>query len=108
MSYVAKMTVTSGRGPKGNQRTKDAIKRCVIEAFERTGNSSHTSQATLLQFLIDYCDEKGYSYFVVKLAGQHSVGWYIQKFDAERQTIKLANWEELSAGDEKDGETEVK
>lgn len=81
----AKMTVSPGRWGGPNRHHK-AMLRSVIADFEEKGWSSHSANATMLQMLIDYCDEKGYSYAVSKLGGH---GWAIQRFrfPAEVMTV---------------------
>lgn len=51
-------------------------RRMVIADFKRLGQTSHSGAATLLPFVINYCETEGIAYALTALPGR---GYHIQR-----------------------------
>jgi hypothetical protein len=74
---MARVNVTPLTAVKGCRCHIADAKRRTIEAFENCGQTSHSSRATTLQWVIDHCEETGQPYRLTHFPGH---GFHIEKF----------------------------
>lgn len=62
--------------PRRPSRITNATHQLMIDHFNETGSSQHSQNATMLQYVIDYCEENKIAYRVTCVPG---AGYIIEK-----------------------------
>lgn len=99
--------------PRRPSRISNATHRRLIQNFDETGSSYHSGNATLLQYIVDHCEEKGVGYnlcwlpphkapitqgqgaYMIEKAAEGSIIDLLQRRDAAISSL-LASLEHLS------------
>lgn len=64
--------------PRRPSRITNALHQRLIDNFNETGSSGHSSNATLIQYLIDYCEENNIGYRITFVP---KGGYFLERVD---------------------------
>ncbi len=80
--------------PRQPAKIRNSGVREIIKAFNATGQSVHSKNATMLQYLIDYCEENHINYIIT---AHPDVGYHIQKDSLSEEYKSNGNPETTAA-----------
>lgn len=80
MPLVARTNDLLRSGKSKSLRTIDREKKLAIGGFNHNGHSSHSAEAMLLPYIINYCEAHKIPY---RLIAQPGLGYYIERIPKE-------------------------